>query len=171
MDETSLVSKAKKGDGNAFWELLKPRKDRLYRIAYCYVKNEEDAMDIVSETVYKGLTSIHKLKKPEYFQTWIVRILIHCAIDHLKKVTPLMPASDELHEIPDSKEPYRSEILDLYQAVDHLDSKHKSIIILKYIEDMTIPQISDIMKMPVGTVKTYLNRALKKLRVDLEDIS
>ncbi|HHY82979.1 MAG TPA: sigma-70 family RNA polymerase sigma factor [Clostridiales bacterium] len=170
MDINSLVYRAKKGDGSAYWELIEPKKENLYRIAFCYVKNEEDALDIVSETIYRGLLSIGKLKIPEYFYTWLTRILINCAINHLKKVKPL---SSTEREIPDStvtEELDRAQVMDLYQAIDQLDSKHKSVIILKYIEDLTLAQTAEILNMPVGTVKTYLNRALKKLKLDLREV-
>jgi len=170
MDTSILVGRAKKGDGTAFWELVEARKDSLYRIAYCYVKNEQDALDIVSETICKALSSLKKLKKPEYFYTWLTKILINCAMNHLKKVKPLLSATREIPDTQLSEGVDRAEIVDLYHAIDNLDAKHKSIIILKYIEDMTITQIADILNMPVGTVKTYLNRALKKLRIDLEEV-
>lgn len=60
-------------------------RDKLYRFAYCYVKNEDDALDILSEAVYKGYISFHKLRDEKYFETWMIRIIINCANDFLKK--------------------------------------------------------------------------------------
>jgi len=65
--------------------LIEVDKDRLYRIAYVYVKNEEDAKEIVQETIYKGFLNIKKLKEVEKFNSWITRILVNTAMTHLKK--------------------------------------------------------------------------------------
>ncbi|MCS4469064.1 hypothetical protein JTS96_13465 [Clostridium botulinum] len=58
--------------------------------------------------------------------------------------------------------------MDLYKAIDTLEDKFKMIIILRYFNDLTVPQIADIMDYPIGTVKTYIHKALKQLRIELE---
>lgn len=170
MDINTLVKSAKKGDGDAFWELVQPRKDALYRIAYCYTKNEDDALDIVSEAICKALSSIGSLKKAEYFYTWLTRILINYSINHTRKVKQLLYDTDDISNKAEPEGLDKAEKIDLYHAIDRLDQKHKSIIILKYIEDFTIVQIAETMKMPSSTVKTYLYRALKELRMDLGEV-
>jgi RNA polymerase sigma-70 factor (ECF subfamily) len=170
LDIDNLVKRAKKGDGDAFCKLIEPKKDKLYRIAYCYTKNEEDALDIVSEAICKALTSIKSLRNPEFFYTWLTRIVINCSINHTRKANILL---HEAGHIPDSvvvKGINEADRLDLYNAIDKLDNKRKSIIILKYIEDLTIVQIAETMNMPIGTVKTYLHKALKELRISLGEV-
>ncbi len=169
MEIHQLIMKAKKGNGAAFLELIQDKKEHLYRIAYCYVKNEQDALDIVSEAVTKAFSSLHGLKKPEYFHTWLTRILINAAIDYQRKIKPLIPITQEIHDTPSPESVDKEEVMDLYQAIDQLEGRLKSIIILKYLEDKTITEIAELLKMPVGTVKTYLNRALKQLRLDLKE--
>ena len=85
MDTNGKIKLAQKGDDNAFYELLSERKSQLYKTAYAYVKNSEEVMDIVSETVYKAYISIKKLKEPSLFNTWLTRILINTSLDCLKK--------------------------------------------------------------------------------------
>jgi len=75
------VNKAKKGNEKAFQALIEIEKHKLYRIAYLYVKKEEDALDVVQETIYKAFISIKQLKDAAYFSTWITRILINTAIN------------------------------------------------------------------------------------------
>ncbi|HEY5563817.1 MAG TPA: sigma factor [Clostridiaceae bacterium] len=87
MNYNSRILKAKSGDMEAFYELIQDKKESLYKIAYAYTKNEEDAVDTISETVYRAFKNIGKLKSPEYFNTWITRILINCAIDLTRKRT------------------------------------------------------------------------------------
>jgi len=172
MDTQSLVDQAKRGDGNAFWELIEGKKASLYRMAFWYSKNETDAMDIVSEAVYKAYVSLPQLKNHEFFYTWLTRILIHCAYDFIKinKTVPHL-ASKMMNEMKSTPEDSRSEaILDLYNAIDTLDEQHRSVVILKYLEDMTVAQVAEVLKMPAGTVKTYLHRALLHLRIKLEEV-
>jgi len=170
MDIEALVKRAKKGDGDAFYELIQPKKEKLYRIAYCYTKNEDDALDIVSEAICKALTSIKGLKNPEYFHTWLTRIVINCSINHTRKAGRLMHEMGDIPDIAAVEGIDREGRLDLYNAIDSLDSKRKSIIILKYIEDLTIVQIAEILNIPVGTVKSCLNKALKELRISLGEV-
>ncbi|MTK13271.1 MAG: RNA polymerase subunit sigma-70, partial [Clostridiaceae bacterium] len=85
MNDISIVTKAQKGDDIAFSELINSCKEKLYKIAFAYLKNEEEALDIVSDTIYKAYMDINKLKNPQYFNTWITRIRINGAINRLKK--------------------------------------------------------------------------------------
>lgn len=81
MNLQEIVLKAIRGDDDAFYILIENRKAMLYKTAFAYVKNKEDALDIVSDTVYKAYLSIDKVKSPEFFNTWMTRILINCALD------------------------------------------------------------------------------------------
>lgn len=165
-----LINRAKKGDGAAFYALIQDRKEHLYRIAYCYVKNEQDALDLVSEAITKAYIALPKLKEPAYFETWLIRILINCAIDFLKKARPLRPMILDFADEMPAEAPDQEEIMDLYRAIDSLDGLHKTIILLLYLEDKTIVQAAELLKMPAGTVKTYLNRALKQLRMKMKEV-
>lgn len=158
------VKRAIRGDEKAFIEIIDDIKDNLYTIAYSYVKNEQDTLDIVQETVYKAYISIDTLKKAKYFDTWITRILINISINTInknKKVTYL----EEQNQIegPD-KEIDIDQKLDVINALDELEEKHKKVIELKYFDDLTLNEISNKLGIPIGTTKTYLNRGLKRLR-------
>ena len=86
-------------------ELIHTYKEKFYRIAYSYVKNEQDALDVIQESVYKAYCSLDKLKSPEYFKTWFTRILINKAIDQIrfkKRIVPLSPEHDSFIETKDS---------------------------------------------------------------------
>lgn len=79
------VRKTCRGDSDAFLVLIQERKDDIYKLAYTYVKNREDALGVLHDVVYKVFMSLKKLKTPEFFNTWLIRITINCYIDHLKK--------------------------------------------------------------------------------------
>jgi RNA polymerase sigma-70 factor (ECF subfamily) len=174
MNDIDIVNKAKQGDDAAFSTLITFCKENLYKVAFAYLKSEEEALDIVSDTIYKAYMDIDKLQNPEYFNTWITRILINNAINRLKKNKRIV-LIDEYEKIED----LNSEVsdigfdiprsIDLYNAIDKLNAKSKSIIILRYFQDMTISEISEVLKMPEGTIKVYLHRALKKLKIELEE--
>lgn len=169
MDTIEKIKLAQKGDDNAFYELINERKSQIYKTAYAYVKNKEEAMDIVSETVYKAYISIKKLKEPSLFNTWLTRILINTSLDFLKKNSKVVPLNENVKAdafiIPKDEE----QIIDLKIAVDRLNGKLKTIVILKYFQDMTLVEIAKILQCPLGTVKTMLHKALGELRLDLKE--
>ena len=84
MDTSVLMHKARKGDAAAFDELVKSCQEKLYRIAYSYVNNRDDALDIVSESVYRAYLNLRTLKNPSYFNTWIIRIVINQSISFIQ---------------------------------------------------------------------------------------
>lgn len=156
-DEDYLIKKAIYGDKQSFSELIKKHKGYLYRTAYSYVKNEDDALEILQECTYRALLNIGKLTNPNYFKTWITRIIINCSIDFIKKEIKVAQFNDEV--VINYEEVYLEEKLDLYNAIDLLRDNYKTVIILKYFNDMTIENISTVMDIPENTVKTYLKRA------------
>ena len=159
------VKKAIKGNEEAFEELIADCKENLYKIAFAYVKNEEQALDIVGDTIYKAYTSIENLKEAKYFNTWITRILINTTLTYIKKNSREVYLEDNktLKDISCKSQDLDQKMY-IWQAIDSLEDKHKEIIILKYFDDLTINEISKVLDYPVGTVKTYLNKALVKLR-------
>lgn len=166
--ENLLAQKAISGDEDAFTQLITLYKKYLYRTAYLYVKNESDALDIFSETVYKGFIGVHKLKNPFYFKTWITRILINNAVDLLRKSQKVY-LTDNI-EIYDKKSISDIEDhIDLYDAIDNMNTKYKSVIILRYFDDLTIENIAEIMRCPVSTVKSYLRRGKQNLGIILKE--
>ena len=145
----------------------------MYKIAFAYLKNEQNSLDAVSETIYKAYQSINKLKNREFFNTWIIKILINSCKTVLKnnKVIYIDEYDKTKKDNFDILETdFKLSIkIDLYNAIDKLNDKFKSVIILKYLEDMSIIQISEVLNMPEGTVKVYLRRALEVLKIELDE--
>lgn len=149
-----------------FCTLLNEKKENLYRLAYMYVKNQQDALDIVHESIYKAYTSFEKLKEPKYFNTWLTRIVINCALDHIRKNKKIAFLKGNPFFEP-SWEINSDEHIDLYNAIDKLNGNFKTVVILKYFQDMTIESIAELLDCPVSTVKNNLHKALKYLRLQL----
>lgn len=163
-DIINLVKKAQKGNVNAFTKLFHLYESDIYRIAFVYVKNKEDALDIVQETAYRSLKSISKLKKPEYFKTWVIRIAINCAMDIIRiqqKVTQIQKYVDIFTGNDDETIPNSITLKDI---LDLLDEREKEVIILRFYNKCTIKEVAVILNIPLGTTKTILYKALQKLR-------
>lgn len=151
-------------------------KVRLYKIAYVYVKNEENALEIFQETVYKAYVSIKDLKEEKYFSTWITRILINTAYEHLNKNKRVIPFENNALErkltnngTVDSFVSQLVEESELLRYIKELDVKYKTVIILRFYKDYTIKQISSILECPEGTVKTNIHRAISILRDKMKE--
>ncbi|WP_343216151.1 sigma-70 family RNA polymerase sigma factor [Clostridium mobile] len=164
-----IFNKTIDGDKENFNILIQNRKENIYKIAYSYVNNVDDALDIVQDVIYKALTSIDTLKNPQYFNTWLTRITINCSINHLRKSKKVVYMDESNIEGVDTNLNNREEIMDLRRELEKLDVKYKTVIILKYFEDMTLNEISQVLNLPISTVKTHLYRALEKLKINLKE--
>lgn len=144
---------------------LLEKRNAHFRLAYSYVKNDEDAWDILQDAIVKALKAIHKHQFPEYMNSWFYRILINSSLDFLRKKKRFIPFEDTDLEITTD----RYQDLDLQHALDNLPTELKTIIILRYFEDQKIGDIAKILDQNENTVKTKLYRSLKLLRMDLEE--
>ena len=165
MEEVILIKRAIEGNRQAFEELMNIYFDRLCKEAYMRCKYEEDVKEIVQETIYKAYRNISSLKEPQYFKTWLSRILINVANDYLRKKGMVDLELDEKAYIKEVVVEDRVEIkIDLYNAIDTLEDKYKDAIILRYINDLKIEDISKILDRPINTIKTHLRKALKDMK-------
>lgn len=168
--EISLAKKAKNGDSDAFMELYTINKIYLYRIAYSYVKDQDKALDILQECAYKGFLNVHKLKEPKIFKTWITRVLINVAIDYVRKESKIIYLDDDAVIVDNIMENISvEEKMDLYNAIDNLRENYKTVIVLKYFNDMSIEDIAYTMDIPSNTVKSHLRRAKESLNKILKE--
>ncbi|MBZ5749610.1 sigma-70 family RNA polymerase sigma factor [Metabacillus rhizolycopersici] len=164
-ENDKMVKKAIRGNKKAFEQLIKQYYERIYRTAYLYVHNEEDALDVVQEATYQTFTSIHSLKHPEYFMTWLTKIIIRCAGQILKKRNNIVPLTDEvLSNLTVDYHSGHDEAINLLNVIGQLRGNYQSAIILFYYYDYSIKTISEIMEIPEGTVKTYLSRGRAELK-------
>ncbi|WP_075809161.1 sigma-70 family RNA polymerase sigma factor [Paraclostridium sordellii] len=160
--EETLIKQSQWGNDDAFEKLIDRYEGYLYKMAFLYVKNEQDAMDIYQETVLKAYLNITKLKDRKAFKTWITKILVNNVYtknNQAKKV-------QENHIKLDTKEFNHIDIeekIDLYDAIDILEEKYRTQIILQYFYDLTTKQISEITNFNENTIKTNIRRGKKKI--------
>ena len=157
----TYIKRAKKGDIEAFINLMDINKTYMYKVAKSILNNNEDIADAIQETILSCYKNIEKLKEIKYFKTWMTRILINKCNALLKKNKKIMNLDMEITEDLKIEESYK---LDLKESINNLDSDLKIIVILYYYEDMSIKDISESLNIPQGTIKSRLSRARKKLK-------
>ena len=131
-------------------------------------RQEQDALDVVQESILKAYKSLKTLREPEYFRTWLTKIVINTAQDTLRARQRTAPLEEEL-DLPAPEGLPPEERMDLHGAIARLPEKYQDVIKLKYFDGYTIREISEATGMPQGTVSVYLRRAVKELQTLLKE--
>lgn len=153
--------------GEEFANFVRRNEESFYRIAYSYVRSREDALDIVQDAVEKGLRKLPTLRDPERIKPWFCRILVNESIDSLRRRRDTEPADESLPGPDDAGG--RTEALALYDAVAALPPKLKTVIVLRFFEDMKLAEVAQAAGCTLSTAKSRLYKALALLRVELDD--
>lgn len=177
----NMVAQVKKGDQEAFEGIVDLFKDKIYRHCYRMVGNGHEAEDLAQETFLRAYRNISKYNNEFKFSTWIFRIATNLCIDRLRKKKPdyyldaEVPGTDgaTMYSQLSSEEPLPEQVVtenerwnELQEEIMKLPEKYRTAIVLKYVEDLSLEEISHIMDIPVPTVKTRIHRgreALKKV--------
>lgn len=165
-----LIKRAKRGDAEAFILLMEENKECMKRIACAYLRREEDAADAIQDTILDAYEHIHKLKKPEYFKTWLTRILLNnCTkIYRQNKAQSAYDLSLQEYEsisAQDTASGIEAESdLEFQSLLSHLPEDSRLIFQLYFGEQYTISQIADLLKLKENTVKSRLHRGKEQLR-------
>lgn len=150
-------------DEEIFYEQMAGQKRKLYSIAYSYLRNEADSLEVLQEATCRAWIKRKSLKDPGRFVPWLTRILINCCNDELKRrkkaaVTEAVRSDEGMMEMKSDRR------LDMEQALDGVKPKYRQVLVLKYYKDMTLTEIAEVLDKPEGTVKTWLSKGLKQLR-------
>lgn len=181
--DNRLAKLARQGNRSAFAELVDLYKDKIYNLAYRMLGNRQEAEDVVQETFLRMYTNLDRYDESYKFSTWIYRIGTNLCIDRLRKrrLTFSLDAEQQdgegldgysmLHsnEATPEKQLIISETqAQIHNAIEKLPEKYKSIVILKYLHDLSLQEISEIVDMPVSTIKTRVHRGRELLRKKLQ---
>lgn len=148
---------------NEFDELYLPCHEALFRTALYYGSKYEIAEDLLQQTVIDAIQHFSQLRNKAYFKTWITRILINNFKQYYRKSKFVEVVSmDKIIYFDDSCDSVL-ESLYVQELLEKLNHKYRTVVVLKYINDMTIDEISQVLKIPQSTVKSRLYRALRKL--------
>jgi len=166
-----LIVKSQSGDVDAFGKLYSEVWHDLYKYAFLFLQNQQDAMDAVQQTALEAFCAIKKLKSPESFQAWMFAILSR----QCKKMIPELMRRRQTETLEDAElflaEPDTTEDLaeaqEVYAAVSGLPSDDRQILLLRLVRGYSSAEIAKILNRPAGSVRSRLSRALAKLRDSL----
>ena len=150
-------------------EYIKENQNKFYKIAYTYTKDKELSLDVVQESITKALEHIESLKHEEYVKTWFYRILINESIRASRKNKNIEEC--ELKENISTNKKNDEELIesiDIYKNIQKLNEKLKTVIILRFFENLKIEEIAYITKTNVNTVKSRLYKGIEELKKNLE---
>lgn len=139
--------------------------ESLYRLAFTYVKNESDAMDVVQESAYKAIRNAASIRNNSYIRTWLWRIVINTSLEVLRG-----KQRETFLEVP--QEQGKEDIypdFDTIDALDVLNEKERAVIVLRYFEERKLQEIADVLDENLNTVKSILYRSLKKMKIKLTE--
>ena len=156
-----LVEKAVRGDADAFLELMEMNSLSMYKTARGILKNDNDVSDAIQDTILTSFEKIHKLKNPQYFKTWLIRILINeCnqILRHYKKV-------NTIEQVPETPRQDKSLAeFEFKEMLEQVEEKYRVILVLYYEQGFKISEIAELLELNENTVKTRLARAREQIR-------
>lgn len=151
--------------GDEFAQRIEEIRRKLYKTALLYIGNETAAVDLLDETVYKALKNYKMLRQPQFFDTWVTRILINeCHKEHKRQ-----KRHASLDELPEAYTE-QFDALPLKEAIRRLPPELREVVILRYFSDYTLEETAAALCIPRGTVATRQRRALALLRLELEEV-
>ncbi|PYE49046.1 sigma-70 family RNA polymerase sigma factor [Paenibacillus barcinonensis] len=150
-------------------QCITENRKRAYRLAYSYVRNKEDALDIVQDAIHKAFMSIERLNNTGSLKSWFLRIIVTTSLDFIRKQKRVQLMDEEKLEVvlPSSQDHYAD--LDLARSLNELPDKYRILIILRFFEDMKIEEIAEVLNENLSTVKTRLYQGLQRLRVNMSE--
>jgi RNA polymerase sigma-70 factor, ECF subfamily len=166
-DETpeGLARRALQGDVESFTALCGVLKTKLFRTAKGVLGNDTLALDAVSEAVFRAFKGIKKLREPKYAETWFIRIVLNAA----KDIKGRQKHELVIETVPEGAHYDNHSDMEFFALIESLQKELREIISLKYYSGYTLAEISAILDIPEGTVKSRLNRALNLLRLEVSD--
>lgn len=188
-DDRELVARVQEGDQQAFRIIFDRYHRRAYAVAFGVVKNQQDALDIVQDGFVKVHRHIGKFQGTSSFYTWLYRIIMNLAIDHVRRrknakgieyddrvgreADEIAGDGTLLPRILDSnpvKTVMRRELLgEIKKALDELPEYHRAVIMLREIEGLSYEEMSQVLDVPKGTIMSRLFHARKKMQAALSD--
>jgi len=166
-DILEQVRMAQNGDKNRLVELISMKKEQLYRIAYSYLKDNQKVMDVMQDGIVWAFHEINNLREGRYFYTWYIKILTNICKEYLRRDRKVLFVN-ELRTKKDDSSLWNEDWLDVKTEIQRLKEEFREVIILRYLADMTVKEISDVLNCPEGTIKSRLFYALKKLKKMVE---
>lgn len=184
--ESEIIKRILGGEKELYEILIRRNNQKLYRIIRSHIKDEAEIEDIMQDSYIKAFTKLYQFKLESTFSTWLIRIGINEALAHLKEKgklymlydQPVNLMSNSILEIPDNQQlnpqdrMIRSESNQLLEnAIDSLDTKYKTVYIMKEVEEMSLIEISIALDLTLTNVKVRLHRSKEMLKAKLYEVA
>lgn len=183
--DLAIVEQVKAGNVNAFDQLIKKHRQRLYSVIYNMTSNAEDTADLTQEVFIKAFRSIHKFKAKASFFTWLYRIAINATITHMRKnrlrrffsfenLQEEFVGSELVEALASKSKSDKPTLLKelqqrLNEALQSLSIKHRTVVVLYEIEGLSHQEVADVVGCSEGTVRSRLHYAKQQLQSLLKD--
>jgi len=174
-DEAVLIARSRNGDAGAFDELVGVYQDRIYHLAYRITGNHADAQDAAQDAFVKAYLSLGTFRAQAAFSTWLHRIAVNAAVDMTRRrgkraaLAPDLatPAADPLADGAERVEIQQR----IHRAIAALPVEQRAVVVLRDVQGCSYEEIAEVVKVPIGTVRSRLSRARETLRVMLHDLA
>ncbi|MCO4852179.1 RNA polymerase sigma factor SigW [Bacillus vallismortis] len=179
------IKQVKKGDQNAFADIVDIYKDKIYQLCYRMLGNVHEAEDIAQEAFIRAYVNIDSFDTNRKFSTWLYRIATNLTIDRIRKKKPDYYLDAEVAGtegltmysqiaadgvLPEDAVVSLELSNTIQQKILKLPDKYRTVIVLKYIDELSLIEIGEILNIPVGTAKTRIHRGREALRKQLRDL-
>jgi RNA polymerase sigma-70 factor, ECF subfamily len=178
--DAQLIARAQEGDRSAFDALVKRHEKKAYQYAFRLTRSQDDASDIVADAFVRVFSALKNFRGQSAFGTWLYRIITNCALDHKKKDkshrnvsldAPLSPGSSETERQVEDPSPGPGESAEtsareaaVQGALSKMPDYQRAMLIMYHVENLAYEEIAEALDLPLGTVKSRLNRARLALR-------
>ncbi|PZE19532.1 RNA polymerase sigma factor SigW [Paenibacillus xerothermodurans] len=183
--DVRLAKLARNGDRAAFAELVELYKEKIFHLAYRMLHNRHEAEEIVQETFLRVYTNLERYDENQKFSTWIYRIGTNLCIDRLRKRKPNYSLDAEMNDgegtdwyamLPSEDDTPDDQVIlsetrnEIRKSIETLPEKYKTVVVLRYLQDLSLQEISEVLSLPITTIKTRLHRGREHLRKKMENI-
>ena len=176
MSEEDLIHRSQAGDWNAFELLIEQHRTALARTAYFATRDQESVQDVMQETLIQIWKDLPSYRPYGSFKAWMLRIMLNRARKHYRKKrvqTVSLEAATEVSgnaEGPEETVERKEQTHRLRKALDLLSTNHREVLILRYYNELTVPEIARALGCFEGTVKSRLSRAHRRLEQVLSEL-
>jgi len=181
LDDRQLVTASKRGDQDAFSQLVQRYQRRIFNLVYRMLQQYEEASEITQETFLAAWQGLPSFRGDARFATWLYRIAYNCALKQLetRKRDWALQAALQAEQALESEDTYKRVDAQIdeherqafvQEHLSHLPAKYRAVLILRHLQDMTYEEMAEILTMPVGTIKTHLFRARNLLKQRLQGL-
>ena len=159
----------KEEDKNVFIQNINENRLKMYKTAIAILKNEDDANDAIQDALYSAYKNYDSLKEKSYFSTWIIRILINKCYDIINKNKKIAYIDDSITQNTVGKEDNYDVESSLEWVLEKIDKDLNEIVVLYYYNDFSVTEISEMLNIPKGTVKSRLARAREQIKTIIKE--